>query len=220
MEEKILVYKGTDKDMRCHGGFQYELGKTVTDDDAIRCCDHGFHSCEVPLNVLEYFPLQNGNRYFSGEAGGNVDRTGARDSKLASSELTLKAEIGLPGLIKAQMEYVRKKCENATEQNASGWRGNAAASGERGNAAASGERGAAIASGEYGSAAAIGKQCVAVAWGRNGKAMGAVGCWLVLSEYYPRKDKIKDTEMVKVDGKTIKPNVWYQLKNGEVAEAE
>lgn len=31
----MKVYKGTDKDMKCHGGFQYELGKTVEDDGAI-----------------------------------------------------------------------------------------------------------------------------------------------------------------------------------------
>ena len=27
MSKKLTTYKGTDKDMKCHGGFQYELGK-------------------------------------------------------------------------------------------------------------------------------------------------------------------------------------------------
>lgn len=29
MNEKMITYKGTDKDMKCHGGFQYELGKST-----------------------------------------------------------------------------------------------------------------------------------------------------------------------------------------------
>jgi len=39
----MITFKGTDKDMKCRGGFQYEIGKTYTDDGAIRCGDKGFH---------------------------------------------------------------------------------------------------------------------------------------------------------------------------------
>lgn len=63
----MKVYKGTDKDMRCHGGFQYELGVPVEADGAVRCGDVGFHSCEAPFDVLRYFPLRDGNRYFEAE---------------------------------------------------------------------------------------------------------------------------------------------------------
>lgn len=37
MDDKIVVYKGTDKNLRCRG-YQFEIGKTAVDDDAIRCC--------------------------------------------------------------------------------------------------------------------------------------------------------------------------------------
>ena len=176
MSETIKTYKGTDQNMRCHGGYQYELGKTATDTDAIRCGYHGFHSCEAPLDVLQYFPLRDGNRYFEAEAGGKIDRTGADDSKLASSELTLKAEIGIPGLMKAQMAYVKRACDSASEQTASGPSGNAAASGPRGNAAASGPRGNAAASGHSGNAAASGYGGNAAASGYRGNA-AASGDW-------------------------------------------
>ena len=115
MSEILEVFKGTDKDMKCHNDFQYELGKTVTDDDAIRCGNKGFHSCEAPFDVLRYFGLRNGNRFFRAEAGGKIDRMGANDSKLASSELTLRAEIGLPGLIKAQVAFTRKKAQSGEQ---------------------------------------------------------------------------------------------------------
>ncbi|MGN1025499.1 MAG: hypothetical protein ACI4P4_03735, partial [Faecousia sp.] len=110
----MLTYKGTNKNMQCKNGYQYEIGKLNKDDDAVRCGDKGFHSCEAPFDVLRYFPLRDGNRYFETEVAGKIDRTDASDSKLASSELTVKAEIGLPGLIKAQLEFTRKKAEAGT----------------------------------------------------------------------------------------------------------
>ena len=107
----MKVYKGTDKNMQCRG-YQYEIGKTEKSDGSIRCGDKGFHSCEAPFDVLRYYPIRDGNRYFSAEASGEIDRTNANDSKIASSELTIKAEVGLPELIKAQIEYARKKAES------------------------------------------------------------------------------------------------------------
>ena len=106
--KKVETFKGTDRDMECCGGYQYTLGEKNTDDGAIRCGNKGFHSCEAPMDVLRYFPARDGNRYFTAEAGGDIDRSGADDSKIASSELTIKAEIGLPGIIRAHMEYTRK----------------------------------------------------------------------------------------------------------------
>ena len=105
MSKKLTTYKGTDKDMKCHGGFQYELGKMYTDDGTIRCGGRGFHSCKAPLDVFRYF-APNKSRYFACLVGGTVDEDTA-DSKIASSELELKAEIGIPGLVKAHIEYVK-----------------------------------------------------------------------------------------------------------------
>ena len=108
---EMKVYKGTDKDMKCRG-FQYELGVTVKSDDAIRCGDKGFHSCEAPFDVLRYYPNKEGNRFFAATAGGKIDRSGADDSKIASSEITLDAEIGFDELRTAQIEYTRTKAES------------------------------------------------------------------------------------------------------------
>lgn len=107
----MKVYKGTDKDMKCRG-FQYELGVTVKSDDAIRCGNKGFHSCEAPFDVLRYYPNKNGNRFFEATADGKIDRTGADDSKIASSEITLDKEISFDELCTAQIEYTRTKAES------------------------------------------------------------------------------------------------------------
>ena len=87
-----------------------------------------------------------------------------------------------------------------------------------GNAAASGESGTATVTGKYGSAKALGDGCLAVAWGPESKAMGKLGAWLVLSEY--KGGTIVDARMVRVDGKTINPGIWYMLRNGGIVEVE
>ncbi len=90
------------------------LGKKEVDDGAIRCGDKGYHSCKAPFDVLRYYPNINGNRFFEAEAGGEIDKAKNDDTKLASSELTLKSEIDFAGLVKAQIEYTRKKAESGT----------------------------------------------------------------------------------------------------------
>lgn len=54
--------------------------------------------------------------------------------------------------------------------------------------------------------------------GRNCKARGALGCWLVLTE---RDDDwlILGVQAVKVDGENIKADTWYELRGGKVVEA-
>ncbi len=109
----MKTYKGTDKNMQCRGK-QYALGKKEVDDGAIRCGNKGYHSCEAPFDVLRHYPNINGNRFFEAEAGGKIDKAKNDDTKLASSELTLKSEINFAGLVKAQIEYTRKKAKTGT----------------------------------------------------------------------------------------------------------
>lgn len=87
-----------------------------------------------------------------------------------------------------------------------------AAAGYKGSAAA-GDWGSAAA-GESGSAAA-GKQGIACC--RGGKVKGDIGAVLALSEIDDNGNNISAKAVV-VDGKTIKANTWYTLKNGEFVE--
>ncbi len=150
MGKKMITYKGTDQDMKCHGGFQYELGKKYEDDGAIRCGGSGYHSCKVPLDVFQYF-APNKSQYFICEAGGIVDEDN-KDSKIASSELILKAEIGIPGLVKAHIDYVKSHTttEHTDPERATAGDCGAATAGRYG-AATAGDYGAATA-GDYGAA--------------------------------------------------------------------
>lgn len=79
-------------------------------------------------------------------------------------------------------------------------------------------RSTAAATGAYCSAKADGKDSIAVVNGACGKACGALGCYLVLTEYDDDGNMLL-AKMAKVDGAVIKENTWYTLKNGEFVEA-
>ena len=207
----MKVYKGTDKDMMCRG-MQYEIGKTEKSDSAIRCGDKGFHSCEAPFDVLRYYPLRDGNRYFTAEAEGEIDRSGADDSKLASSELTLKAEIGIPGLIKAQVAYTRTKAESGT---ASGNKSNLAC-GDWSNLA--GGDSSNLAGGDWSNLAGGNSSLIV---GRNAtRAKGGLHSIIVLTEWEWQGENNVPVSVATeiVDGKRIKANTWYTLRNGQFEE--
>ena len=158
--------KGFDKNLRCRD-FQYEVGGEYTEETA-ELCNRGPHACENPLDTLRYY-RPGDSRYCEVEIEDNGERS-SDDSKVCGKHIRIGAEIGLKGVINAGVRFVFDKCESATEECASGVRGNAAASGVRGNAAASGERGNAAASGERGNAAASGVRGNAAASGESGNA--------------------------------------------------
>jgi len=102
---------------------------------------------------------------------------------------------------------------------ASGISGAATASGISGAATASGYRGAATASGYRGAATASGYQSIAIVTGRDGRARGKVGSWIVITER-DRDWNILGVQSVKVDGDQIKPDIFYTLRDGVIVEAE
>ena len=179
----MIAYKGTDMNGKCRG-VQYEVGKEYTADGDVSCCQNGLHACEAPLDVLSYYPPAS-SRYFEIEASGDIDH-GGDDTKLAARTLKIKAEIGIPGIVKAQIEYVKKKigfdeairrANKEKENHATGAQGAASATGDQGAASATGNWGAASATGNWGAASATGAQGAASATGAQGaaSATGAQG---------------------------------------------
>ena len=238
MSEILKVFKGTDKDMKCRG-MQYEIGKTEKSDNAIRCGDKGFHSCEAPFDVLSYYPLRDGNRYFIAEAGGKIDRKGADDSKLASSELTMKAEISFTDLVKAQFEFTRKKAASGTAggngSNLAGDRLSNIVGGSWSNIA--GGDVSNIVGGSWSNlAGGDGSNLVggirsnivggegSLVIGRN-RTTAKAGLYsvIVLTEWGLDSANNYVPVCVKaeiVDGERIKADTWYKLENGEFVEVE
>lgn len=215
MSEKIIAYKAMDKNMQCRGK-QYEVGKTYYEDKA-DCCHAGMHACENPLDVLHYYPLKDSPRFFEVECGGNVDKS-VEDSKLACTELTVKGEVNFAGLVKATLNAVFNRVKGK-EPFSSGYCSTAGSSGDCSTAGSSGDYSTAAATGAYCSAKADGKDSIAVVNGACGKARGALGCYLVLTEYDDDGHMIC-AKMARVDGSAIRENVYYTLKNGEFVEVK
>ena len=195
MEEKIVSYKGTDKDMKCRG-YQYELGKEYETGKA-KACSAGFYGCEYPLDVFGYYPPGT-SRYFKCEQSGKIDRDGD-DSKIASTKIKLNAEIGIPDLVKAAFEYT--KAHTTTEHTDP-------------KMATAGEYGAATSRGR----SATGKNGLSVARGSNVMVKGGLGALLVIAEEKSDSYDIKEYKVAVVDGEKIKADTWYRLKDGELAE--
>ena len=244
----MRVYKGTDRQMKCRG-MQYTLGETAVFDGEPHLCKAGLHACEQPIDVLNHY-TPNESRYFEAEAEEVSAERESSDSKIVARKMTLKAEIGVPGLVKAQIEYVKSqigfddaiKRANAEKENhatgdqgaasATGYRGAASATGDQGAASATGDRGAASATGYQGAASATGYRGAASATGKAGvalaagcecKAMGALGCAICCverGEWDGNTYPIIAVKAAIVDGETIKPDTWYRLENGEFVEVE
>ena len=176
----MKAFKAFNKDMTCRG-FQFKEGETYHEDDA-KLCSSGFHACEDPLDCFGYYAPAN-SIYREVELDDVTDERG-EDSKRVGKTIKIGAEIGLPGIIKAHFEYVKRRCTN--EQNAepgkpatagsygaatAGYRG-AATAGSRG-AATAGDSGAATA-GSYGAAMA-GSYGAATAGYRGAATAGYIG---------------------------------------------
>ena len=213
----MIVYKGTDKDMKCRG-FQFELGKEYEEAEA-KLCNKGFHGCEYPLDVFAHYAPAD-SRFFVADLDGVTDEMESDDTKRVGTKIKLRAEIGIPGIVKAAVEYIKEKAESSDNQT--GNQSAATNTGDWSAATNTGDRSAATNTGYRSAATVEGKESIAIVTGIDSKASGALGCWLVLTERdgwngetYP----IKEVRAVKVDGETIKPGVFYKLQNGEVVEA-
>ena len=164
----IKAYKGFDKNMQCHG-FQFAEGETYHEDTA-KLCESGFHACEMPLDVLAYYAPCEGSIYREVTLDEVTDES-SNDSKRCAKTITIGKELGIDGIIKAQLEFVKENSIHRSETTQA--RGAAQATGYRGVAQASGDRGAAQASGNIGAAQETGYRGVAQASGDRGAAQAS-----------------------------------------------
>ena len=224
-EEKVIkAYKGFNKDLKCRG-FQYEVGKEyeLPEGEKVKVCNTGFHACESPLEVLDHYAMfdydGNENRFCEVEQGGEIDRKD-KTTKVASSRIRIKAEIGLAGLIKAGVEWIKEvtrvgKVNDSGDLNDNG--GDSAQIGSSGDYAKIGS------SGDYAKITSIGEDCVICCAGHGSRVRAKVGSWVTLAEWKFDKTKNRDVpacvKTIYIDGETYKADTWYKLEDGKIKEA-
>jgi hypothetical protein len=208
----MKCYKGFDKGLKCRD-FQYEIGKEYEEERA-EICDTGFHACENPLDVFGYYAPAD-SRYCEVDLDANDQKSD--DSKRVGKKISIKAEIGIAGIIKAGVEYIKdqvnwdddKKSNTGNQSaatntgnrsaatNTGSWStatntGNQSAATNTGNWSAATNTGswsAATNTGNRSAATVEGKESVAMAIGRNSKAKGSIGCFIVLAEWKEFEDE-------------------------------
>ena len=249
MMEKITSYKGFNKDMTCRD-FQYKEGESYEEPSAKACergfhaCEYpldclGYYS---PNESVYHVVEQSGeiSRY-------SADTKVASTKIKIGAEINIAGLV--KAAIEYTMKRVNPEAKADERQGASsatGDYGASSATGYKGASSATGYKGASSATGDYGASSATGNcgassatgykgassagdsESVAVAWGYHGKAKGVLGSYLVLADWEGDEDyywhqnlwQLKGAKMVQVDGKDIKPDTFYTMRNGEIIEAE
>ena len=216
----MKAYKGFNKDLRCRD-FQYEVGKEYEENRA-ELCECGFHACENPIDVFNYYPPAN-SRYCEVELDEVTDNESS-DSKRCGKRIKINAEIGIKGIVDAFVKFTMDRVDWKKDKSTNtGNRSAATNTGYQSAAINTGNWSAAINTSDWSAATVEGKESIAIATGIGGKAKGALGCYIVLAEW--KRDelgewRIIDVKSVKVDGENIKGDTFYILKNGKFKEAE
>ena len=248
-QEKIIAYKGFDKDFKCRG-FQYEVGKEYEEDGAI-CCEKGFHACENPIDVWGYYDILD-SRFAIVEQYDIIDK---EDNKTCSSKIKIKAELKFADFVKLCVDAVVDKCKlnskndnggysarigssgNDAQIGSSGYSAQIGSSGNYAQIGSSGDCARIESSGYYarigssGDCAQIGSSgndaqiksegqgAVIMCAGTNSKARAKKGSWITLAEYDNNRKPVC-VKTEQVDGERIKEDTWYQLIDGEFKEVK
>ena len=237
-KKAIKTIKGFDSNLQCRG-LQYKVGKTykLPKGENVSICNKGFHAIAddvCPLSVFDYYPPAvdgKASRYCEVEISGDTE---TRDCKIVGSEIKVGAEIGIPGVVKAHIEWVKRhlidddehKSSNTGNRSSASNTGNyssASNTGDQSSASNTGDQSSASNTGDYSSAEVSGKDSIAAVYGKDSKVRGSIGCALFLTERgewngetYP----IVSVKAVIVDGEIVKAGTWYKLENGKLVECE
>ena len=236
-------YKGFNHDFTCRG-VKYEVGVVYTCNENVKACEKGFHACEEPFAVLNYYPFVNEkcelNRYAEVNQSGVCDKN---EEKIASQKIKIKAELDIAGLVKAQVKYVQSKIKTKTSNlntgnysaatntghySAATNTGNYSAAtntGYRSAATNTGNYSAATNTGNYSAAQVTGSNSVALACGYKAKAAASEKGFIIICDWRESNDGnnyIKKIYTAKVGGKIkgvkIEPDTFYWFDDGELKQ--
>lgn len=92
-------------------------------DGKIKMCNRGFHACESPFDVFDYYTMID-SRFCEVEQDGNISKED-RGTKICSSKIKIKAELKLAGMINLGVEWLKEitspeKIKTSIKDNSSG----------------------------------------------------------------------------------------------------
>ena len=213
----IKGFKAYEKGMKCKG-YQYEEGREYQTDKPLKLCESGFHFCENPLDILNYYNLVESD-FSEVEAIGEVTDKKEDDTKRATQHIKIGVKLSLPALIKASVDFLFQSCKIENKDNASsGDNSKHASSGYNSQHASSGDNSQHASSGYNSKHEANGENNVVAAIGAGSQIKGKIGTWITLAEY-GKDGKCICVKSARIDGKRIKADIFYVLKNKKLVKA-
>jgi hypothetical protein len=137
-------------------------------DGEIKVCSRGFHACESPFDVFDYYTMID-SRFCEVEQDGNISKED-RGTKICSSKIKIKAELKLADMINLGVEWLKEitspeKIKTSIKDNSSG---NGAKIGSSGDGAKIGSSGDGAQIGSSGDDAKIGSSGYGAKIGSSG----------------------------------------------------
>ena len=199
------------------------------------CAKGMMHYCVNPFDVLNFYDLVDESGKFSdfAEVKALDQPISGSDGKFATKKLHIGAKLSFAGFIKACIDYTKEqtivnmpKSDVATGDYAkigsSGFSAQIGSSGGYAKIGSSGDSAKIGSSGDYAQIDSTGVDSVICCAGRGCTVKAKIGSWITLAEWEYSEEKGRSVpRFVKteyVDGEKIKPDTWYQLKNGEFVE--
>ena len=208
-DKPITAYKAFDKNFQCRG-YQYEVGKTYEHDGDIDICRAGFHSCENPFDVLNYYPITE-SRFAKVTASGAVERHDD-DSKICSAKLAVEIELTLPEFIKSAVAWI---IETTRHKSGSGNYAKIGSSGYSAQIGSSGHYAKIGSSGNYAKIDITGKDAVVATAGRATRVKAEFGTWVSVAEF-DGDGKCVGFATGQVGHDEIPPDTWLVARGGKL----
>ena len=168
--------------------------------------------------------LKKGSKHVEDDRSAS-SATGYRSASSATGDRSASSATGYRSASSATgYQSASSATGDRSASSATGYRSASSATGYRSASSATGDRSASLNTGNFGTSRVSrsdgdGPEAVAIATGYKGSAAGSEGDWLVLTE---RDDnaRIVGMKTVRVDGKRVKADVFYELIDGKVTEVK
>ena len=196
--DNLNGYKAFEPGMICKGKQYRENTDYEEEGGEIR--EKGMmHYCVNPFDVLNFYPLVNDSGKVSDFAAVKaLEKPVEGDNgKFATRKLHIGVKLGLPGFVKACIDYLKEETiEKAPNSTGS--------------------------SGDYAQIESSGEDSVICSSGAESVVKAKLGSWITLAEWKYSDEKNRMVpQFVKtefVDGEKIKADTWYKLIGGEFTE--
>ena len=214
-------YKGFNKGLICRGK-KYEEN-TVFEESNAKICRSGMHFCENPFDVLTYYPFVSDNAELNefAEVESLAEVETDDEKKFCTKKLKVGKKLDIVGLCSAFVDFTLGKAVNYATNT--GYCSAATNTGNRSAATNTGDCSAATNTGDCSAATVEGNESFAITTGIGSKAKGALGCYIAVAEWGEGENgeyQLKAFKAHKVDGREIKADTFYTLRDGKFVEVE